>query len=109
MAGFNLYILKPEVLDGPPEQLKAKIYLRYRPDDENPGTETDMGVDARAFVLAPGPFNPGNMVLRAGIRLAVKVMYADLDIDDRDLLVPPNRACGLLGFFNSKEWKRVKP
>ena len=108
MAGYNVYLLKPEIIPGPPQQLKAWIYMRERPDDMNPGNELDMGVPAREFVLAPGPFNSQNNVMRAGIRGAINAMYG-LNIEDRDLLVPPHKAAGLNRFFNSKECRRIKP
>ena len=108
MGGYNVYVLKPEVVEGPPRQLKAKVYMRERPDDLNPGNELDLGVPAQEFVLAPGPFNSQNNVMRAGVRGAINAMYG-LNIEDRDLLTPPHKATGLNRFFNSKEWRRVKP
>ena len=44
MAGHNLFILSP-ALSNADATLTARAYLRYRANDDAPGTETDMGVD----------------------------------------------------------------
>jgi len=107
MAGFNVYLMQPEIVRGPPRRLKAKVYLRERPDDLNPGNELNMGMPAQEFILGSGAFNSQNAGIRASIRAAVTTMYG-ISIDDRDLLTPPHKATGLNRFFNSKEWNRVK-
>ena len=103
MAGHNLFILSP-ALSNADATLTAKAYLRYRADDNAPGTETDMGVDTPAtFNCNPGAFNATDSTLIAAITSSIASNYDSLAIASSDM------TSALGAFFISKEWLRIKP
>ena len=103
MAGHNLFILSP-ALSNANATLTARAYLRYRADDDSPGTEIDMGVDTpNTFNCNPGAFNAADSTLIAAITASIVSNYDGLAIASADM------TSALQTFFISKEWLRIKP
>ena len=103
MAGHNLFLLSP-ALSNADATLTARAYLRYRPNDEAPGTEVDMGVDTPAtFSCNPGAFNAADSTLIAAITTSIASNYSSIAIASSDM------TNALESFFISKEWLRMKP
>ena len=103
MAGHNLYMFSP-VLSNGNATITARAYLRYRPNDDEIGTEIDMGVDAPAtFQCNPSAFNAADSTLIAAITSSISSNYDGLAIASGDM------TNGLQRFFLSKEWLRIKP
>ena len=103
MAGHNLFLLSP-ALSNANATLTARAYLRYRPDDDAPGTEIDMGVDTpNAFSCNPGAFNAADSTLITAITTSIASNYNSLAIASADM------TSALEAFFISKEWLRIKP
>ena len=103
MAGHNLYMFSP-VLSNGNATITARAYLRYRPNDDEIGTEIDMGVDTPAtFHCNPVAFNAGDSTLIAAVTASLSSNYDGLAIAAADMTT------GLQRFFISKEWLRIKP
>ena len=100
MPGMNLYLLAPEVDGG---RFKAKVYLRYRPDDANPGTEMDLGVAPEEIDVPATNLGPNNTALQMAVAAAITNAHGALDVAPVDLSI------GLMRFFAGKEWKGVRP
>ena len=103
MAGHNPFLLSP-ALSNANATLTARAYLRYRADDDSPGTEIDMGVDTpNTFNCNPGAFNAADSTLIAAITASIVSNYNGLAIASADM------TSALQTFFISKEWLRIKP
>ena len=103
MAGHNLFLLSP-ALSNANATLTARAYLRYRPDDNAPGTEIDMGVDTPStFSCNPGAFNASDSTLRTAITASIASNYSSLAIASADM------TNALEEFFISKQWLMIKP
>ena len=101
MAGYNVFLCDPEDIPGPPRRLKAKVYLRERPDDDNPGTERDLGKDPIEIDVIPMGFNATDITLQNAIDNAIATRHDGLVISSAD------RDKGLRNLFISEAWRRL--